>query len=126
MSTRSKQRKSILKDAIRQQQTNGSVKLGSPERILREEDREVSDFILEKITSDYRFPNLVCSETVQSDLAYFIEEHRSIELLRQYDLPISNKVLFYGPSGCGKTLAAYVLAGELEKMMIVINLGRMN
>ncbi|MBD2756996.1 AAA family ATPase [Spirosoma validum] len=117
------QLQSILKDAIRQQQTNGIVKLGSPKHILREEDREVSEFILEKLTSDYRFPNLVCSEAVHSELAYFIEEHRSIELLRQYDLPISNKVLFYGPSGCGKTLAAYVLAGELEKMMIVINLG---
>jgi AAA+ superfamily predicted ATPase len=117
------QLQSILKDAIRQQQTNGIIKLGSPKHILREEDREVSEFILEKLTSDYRFPNLVCSEAVHSDLAYFIEEHRSIELLRQYDLPVSNKVLFYGPSGCGKTLAAYVLAGELEKMMIVINLG---
>ncbi|MCX6214324.1 ATP-binding protein [Spirosoma sp.] len=117
------QLQSILKDAIRLQQTNGIVKLGSPKHILREEDREVSDFILEKLTSDYRFSNLVCSETVQSELAYFIEEHRSIDLLRQYALPVSNKVLFYGPSGCGKTLAAYVLAGELEKMMIVINLG---
>ncbi|QMW03216.1 AAA family ATPase [Spirosoma foliorum] len=117
------QLQSILKDAIRQQQTNGIVKIGSPKHILREEDREVSDFILEKLTSDYRFPNLVCSEAVHAELAYFIEEHRSIELLRQYDLPVSNKVLFYGPSGCGKTLAAYVLAGELEKMMIVINLG---
>jgi len=117
------QLQSILKDAIRQQQTNGIAKLGSPKHILREEDREISDFILEKLTSDYRFPNLVCSEAVHSELAYFIEEHRSIELLRRYDLPVSNKVLFYGPSGCGKTLAAYVLAGELEKMMIVINLG---
>lgn len=117
------QLQSILKDAIRQQQTNGIAKLGSPKHILREEDREISDFILEKLTSDYRFPNLVCSEAVHSELAYFIEEHRSIELLHRYDLPVSNKVLFHGPSGCGKTLAAYVLAGELAKMMIVINLG---
>ena len=28
-----------------------------------------------------------------------------------------------GPSGCGKTLASYVIAGELNKLMIVINLG---
>lgn len=117
------QLQSILKDAIRQQQTNGIAKLGSAKHVLREEDREVSEFILEKLTSDYRFPNLVCSEAVRSDLAYFVEEHHSIEMLRRYDLPVSNKVLFYGPSGCGKTLAAYVLAGELQKMMIVINLG---
>ena len=32
-------------------------------------------------------------------------------------------MLLYGPSGCGKTLASYVIAGELDKMMVVINLG---
>ena len=32
-------------------------------------------------------------------------------------------MLLYGPSGCGKTLASYVLAGELQKMMVVVNLG---
>lgn len=117
------QLQSILKDAIRQQQTTGIVKLGSAKHVIREEDREVSDFILEKLTSDYRFDNLVCSSTVRKDLAYFIEEHQSIDMLRQYDLPVSNKVLLHGPSGCGKTLAAYILAGELQKMMIVINLG---
>lgn len=117
------QLQSILKDAIRQQQASGIVKIGSAKHVLREEDREISEFILEKLTSDYRFSNLVCSQSVRSDLAYFVEEHRSIETLRQYELPVSNKVLLYGPSGCGKTLAAYVLAGELQKMMIVINLG---
>lgn len=117
------QLQSILKDAIRNHQTSGLVKVGSQQHFNREEDREVSEFILEKITSDYRFDNLVCSDDVQESLSLFIKEYKSSELLRKYDLPVSNKVLFYGPSGCGKTLASYVLAGELEKMMIVINLG---
>jgi AAA+ superfamily predicted ATPase len=29
----------------------------------------------------------------------------------------------HGPSGCGKTLASYIIAGELKKLMVVINLG---
>jgi SpoVK/Ycf46/Vps4 family AAA+-type ATPase len=29
----------------------------------------------------------------------------------------------HGPSGCGKTLASYVIAGELKKTMVVVNLG---
>lgn len=41
---------------------------------------------------------------------------------RRFDLPVANKVLMYGPFGCGKTLTSYVLAGELKKMMVVINL----
>ena len=117
------QLQSILKEAIRTQQTSGLTKVGSPQHFMREEDREIGEFILEKVTSDYRFENLVCSDEVEETLKLFIKEYKSADLLRQYDLPVSNKVLFHGPSGCGKTLASYVLAGELSKMMIVINLG---
>lgn len=117
------QLQSILKDTIRKQQTSGLTKVGSETYLQRTEDREVNELILEKITSDYSFENLVCDDKVKEELAYFIKEHQAIDLLRKYDLPIANKVLFYGPSGCGKTLASYVLAGELQKMMVVVNLG---
>lgn len=117
------QLQSLLKDAIRQQQTSGLLKVGSSKHILREEDREVSEFIIEKLTSDYHFENLVCSADVREELELFVKEHKAIDVLKEYQLPVSNKLLFYGPPGCGKTLAAYVLAGELEKMMLVINLG---
>jgi SpoVK/Ycf46/Vps4 family AAA+-type ATPase len=117
------QLQSILKDSIRQQQTNGLLKVGSPQHYQREEDREVSEFILEKLTSDYHFDSLVCTDTVKEELGYFIKEHQALEMLHKFDLPVSNRVLFYGPPGCGKTLASYVLAGELEKLMLVVNLG---
>lgn len=117
------QLQSLLKDVIRYQEPTGLVKVGSPQYLLRQEDKEVGEFIIDKITSDYKFENLVCSTEVKNELTYFIEEHQSVNVLRQYDLPVSNKVLFHGPSGCGKTLAAYVLAGELHKMMVVVNLG---
>jgi len=117
------QLQSIIKDALRSHAQTGMTKVGSPKYLLREEDREISEFVIDKVTSEYRFENLVCSAQVKTDLQFFIEEHRSILLLRRYDLPVSNKVIFHGPSGCGKTLAAYVLAGELNKMMVVVNLG---
>lgn len=117
------QLQSILRDSIRQQQTSGLSIVGSPKHILKEEDKEMSELILEKLTSDYRLKDLVCTDDVLTELQYFIKEHQSIDVLNKFELPISNKVLFYGPSGCGKTLAAYVLAGELEKLMIVVNLG---
>lgn len=117
------QLQSILKDAIRLQKTSGLTKVGSDLFHQRIEDREVGELILEKLTSDYKFENLICDSKVENQLRYFVKEHRSVDLLRKYDLPISNKVLLYGPSGCGKTLASYVLAGELEKLMIVVNLG---
>jgi len=117
------QLQSILKDTIRQQQANGLTKVGSENYIQRTEDREVNELILEKLTSDYTFENLVCDSKIKKELTYFIKEHQTADLLRKYDLPIANKVLLYGPSGCGKTLASYVLAGELQKMMVVVNLG---
>lgn len=117
------QLQSILKDAIRDQQTSGLTKVGSEKYYQRIEDREVGDLILEKLTSDYSFENLVCEVKIKKQLDYFIKEHQTADLLRKYDLPISNKILLHGPSGCGKTLASYVIAGELEKMMIVVNLG---
>ena len=44
-------------------------------------------------------------------------------MISKFQLPIINKILFHGPSGTGKTLASYVLAGELHKMIYVVNLG---
>lgn len=115
------QLQSILKDTVRQQR--GLVKVGSADHNNRVEERELNDFIFEKVTSDYSFDNLIISNEIKEELQYFIQEHQSLELLNAHDLPVSNKVLLHGPSGCGKTLASYVLAGELEKVMIVINLG---
>lgn len=117
------QLQSILKDSVRLQKNNSLTKVGSETYFNRAEDKETSDLILEKLTSDYAFDNLVANDYVKQELELFVKEHQAVELLRHFDLPIANKILLYGPSGCGKTLASYVIAGELHKMMIVVNLG---
>ncbi len=117
------QLQSILKDNLRFQKSNGLTKVGSENHLNKIEDKELSELILEKITSDYSLNNIIANEKVYNELKFFIEEHNKIEILQQFDLPVSNKLLLYGPSGCGKTLASYVIAGELDKMMVVINLG---
>lgn len=117
------QLQSILRDSLRLQKTNGLTKVGSETYLNRIEDKELSELILEKITSDYSLDNIIADEEVYSELSFFIEEHQNIDILQRFDLPVSNKLLLYGPSGCGKTLASYVIAGELEKMMVVVNLG---
>lgn len=117
------QLQSLLKDAISQNRISGLTKAGSAEYYHKIDEKEINDFILEKVTSDYKFENLICDEKVIKDLRFFIEEHRSAHILNHYGLPIANKLLFHGPSGCGKTLASYVMAGELQKLIYVINLG---
>ncbi|MCE9539124.1 MAG: ATP-binding protein [Bacteroidetes bacterium] len=117
------QLQSILKDAIREHHTSTLTKVGSNEYYDKLDDRELSEFIIEKLTSNYSFENLVCDDLVKDELNHFIEEHQSADMLQRFNLPISNKIILHGPSGCGKTLASYVIAGELHKMMVVINLG---
>jgi len=117
------QLQSILKETIRTQQKTVLTKVGSDIHFQRIEDKEFNEFVIEKLTSDYSFDNLICESEVRAELEYFIKEHRATEMLNKFELPVANKVLLHGPSGCGKTLASYVIAGELEKMMVVINLG---
>lgn len=117
------QLQSILKESLRSQGSKTLTKVGSESYFNRIDEREISDLILEKLTSDYRLENIVAEAPVLSELKSFIEEHRKADLLRKYNLPIANKLLMHGPSGCGKTLASYVIAGELNKMMVVVNLG---
>ncbi|MDA3893847.1 MAG: AAA family ATPase [Salinivirgaceae bacterium] len=117
------QLQSILKEGLRVNQTKGLTKVGSAKYLLKEEDQHLSDLIIDKLTSDFTFENLVCSNEINEELNFFVKEHNGIDVLNSFDLPVSNKILFHGPSGCGKTLASYVLAGELEKLMYVINLG---
>ena len=117
------QLQSIVKESIRQQSANNLTKVGSDTYHQRIDDRDIQDLILEKITSDYTLENIVADDAVMQELEHFVEEHNKIDLLQRFNLPVSNKLLLHGPSGCGKTLASYVIAGELKKMMVVVNLG---
>ncbi len=117
------QLQSILKDSIRVGKNIRLSKVDSEKYLNRIDDRESGDLILEKLTSDYRLSNIIADNKVIENLEHFIEEHNKSDLLRRFGLPISNKLLLHGPSGCGKTLASYVVSGELNKMMIVVNLG---
>jgi AAA+ superfamily predicted ATPase len=116
------QLQSILKDTVNKQPRT-LTRVGGQDYYTKMDEREVGELIFEKLTSSYSFENLVCSDDVKESLNFFMREHSSADMLLNYDLPVSNKILFHGPSGCGKTLASYVLAGELAKPMVVVNLG---
>jgi SpoVK/Ycf46/Vps4 family AAA+-type ATPase len=117
------QLQSMVKDSLQGHDTPKLIKVGSPTYIRNQEERETEELILQKLTSEYSFSNLVCDEAIKAKLNFFIQEHQSLDLLSMYDLPVSNKILLHGPSGCGKTLTSYVIAGELKKTMVVVNLG---
>jgi SpoVK/Ycf46/Vps4 family AAA+-type ATPase len=115
---------SILKESWQKQAVNSGVISHSriPESIPID-DQSLKDLILEKLSSSYSFDDLICDNHVADNLRLFVKEQQSYEYLKKFDLPVSNKVFLHGPSGCGKTLAAYVLAGELDRPMYVVNVG---
>lgn len=117
------QLQSILKESMKEQRYSGLVKVDSNNYFDREDERATREFILDKVSSDYSFSSIICDEQVREDLSFLIKEHMMADQLHNINLPVSNKILFHGPSGCGKTLAAYILAGELNKLIYVVNLG---
>lgn len=117
------QLQSILQDGIRKQNIAKLKPYGSQSYTNAMEERAIEELVLEKVTADYTLKDLICSDEVRSNLLYFLNEQKSVDMLNNLDLPVSNKLLLYGPSGCGKTLTSYVISGELKRMIYVINLG---
>lgn len=113
---------SILKTTKRRRGSS-LTKVGSQDYNQRIVDKELEDIILERLKSDYSLDNIVLSDRIRTRLTSFIAEHRAVEAIQQHGLKVSNRILLHGPSGCGKTMASYVLSGELEKVLYVINLG---
>lgn len=81
------------------------------------------DLVISSVISYYKLEDLVCSPDITKSLKYFLQEQKQATLLKEIGIPITNKIILYGPSGCGKTLAASVIAGELNKTLITVNLG---
>lgn len=110
---------SIIKDSDRE---NSLGKL-KEYRLNKHFDYKADEYILQTVTSSFTMKDLVCTQDVREEFEYFIKERQQTEALVQMDIPVSNKILLHGPSGCGKTLSAYVLAGELSRPLIIVNLG---
>jgi len=51
-----------------------------------------------------------------------IKEHKYVDTLSEYGLPVNNKLLLHGNSGCGKTMTAKAIAHTLNKNIIILNL----
>lgn len=58
----------------------------------------------------------------QQAIEQLIKEHRFIDQLNAYGLPVNNKILLHGASGCGKTTAAKAIATALNKPILILNL----
>lgn len=63
------------------------------------------------------------SEENRAKLNQLIEEFNYQSALKEFDIPIDNKILLHGHTGCGKTATAHALGLALNKKVVVLNLG---
>ena len=58
----------------------------------------------------------------QKSIQQLIKEHKYVDELTKYGLPVNNKVLLQGNSGCGKTTTAKAIANAIGKSILILNL----
>ena len=73
-------------------------------------------------TDKIQLGDLFFSEHNKDALIQIIKEQKYFKELREYNLPIDNKILLHGPSGCGKTATAKAMAAALNKNIVIVNL----
>lgn len=62
------------------------------------------------------------NENNQHNIQQLIKEHKYVDELTKYGLPVNNKILLQGNSGCGKTTTAKAIANALGKPILILNL----
>lgn len=58
----------------------------------------------------------------QKSIQQLIKEHKYVDELTKYGLPVNNKILLQGNSGCGKTTTAKAIANAIGKPILTLNL----
>lgn len=66
--------------------------------------------------------DIFLKDECRKEIEQLIKEHKYIEELRKYALPVNNKVLLHGSSGCGKTTSAKAIANAIGRPIIILNL----
>ncbi|MGH1386594.1 AAA family ATPase [Kordia sp.] len=83
----------------------------------------LDDLILKSTEASISLDEIHLSAHNKEQLQQMLDEFNYFEALKQYDLPVANKVLLHGHTGCGKTATAKAIAKELNKEIIILNLG---
>ena len=58
----------------------------------------------------------------QKSIQQLIKEHKYVDELTKYGLPVNNKIILQGNSGCGKTTTAKAIANAIGKPILTLNL----
>lgn len=84
-------------------------------------DMNIYDLIVDD-KEEISLSDVFLDEQNLAQVKQLIKEHRYIEELNKYNLPVNNKILLHGFSGCGKTTTAKAIANEIGKPILILNL----
>lgn len=82
----------------------------------------MEDLYIQELRPQVSIEELLLEESKKEQLVNFIKEHKHAAYLIGLGLPVSNTLLLYGHTGCGKTFTARILASELNKRLLIVNL----
>lgn len=82
----------------------------------------MEDLYIQELRPQVSIEELLLEESKKEQLVNFIKEHKHAAYLIDLGLPVSNTLLLYGHTGCGKTFTARILASELNKRLLIVNL----
>src|SRR5699024_9322685 len=83
---------------------------------------DMEELYIQELNPNVSLEDLLLAEHKKQQLINFIKEHKHASHLKSIGLPISNTLLLHGHTGCGKTFTARVLASELKKRLLIVNL----
>lgn len=81
------------------------------------------DLIVNDKSEVFELDQIHLSKTNKLELVQLLKEFKYIKALKEYKLPVDNKLLLFGHTGCGKTSTAKAIAKKLDKKIIILNLG---
>ncbi len=82
----------------------------------------MDELYIQELEPEVSISDLLIEEEKREQLINFIKEHKHAEKLLEIGLPVSNTILLYGDTGCGKTFTARILAAEMGKRLLIVNL----
>ena len=83
----------------------------------------IFDFLFRPKQDAIELRDIHLSESNRSQLNQLLKEFKHVHVLKKYGLPVDNKILLFGHTGCGKTTTAVAIAKELDKRILILNLG---
>ncbi len=82
----------------------------------------IGDLIVHSKDEVLGLENIHLSKSNRLELQQLLKEFKHIEILKEYKLPVDNKILLFGHTGCGKTTTARAIAKHLNKRIITLDL----